>query len=167
MGVPVKTGISVEYDLENKPLYIKTDSLVGSNEVLEVNFEDSAGNVVITFASHPTYSLLPCLMNELPSSLPSSDIKVWKITLSRTAGVRRVEIHCNGVEVISTPISAETCKIDTSAPNYYWAGIAKRISFGPGDTASDSYSSPSSSSSGWSECTKLINKKLHKFCSNE
>ena len=69
-GVPVKTGIPVAYDLENKPLYIKTDSLVGSNEVLEVNFEDGAGNVVITFRSPPTYSLFYCLINAKAPNFP-------------------------------------------------------------------------------------------------
>ena len=50
---------TIKYDLENSPLQIKTDSDVGSDEVVKLLFsdagEDNAGGLLLSFSSPPQY----------------------------------------------------------------------------------------------------------------
>ena len=54
-------GADMDYDLENSPLQIKTDSEIGSEEAVDVWLLTSgwgdAGNIHIFFSSPPRYRL--------------------------------------------------------------------------------------------------------------
>ena len=72
--------VKIDHDLENSPLQIKTDSVLGSDHEVVLRFytveEDVAGDFSIRFTSRPTYRFLYC-MNEhtnFPTALPSVGI---------------------------------------------------------------------------------------------
>ena len=129
-------------DLENSPLEIKTDSSVGSGEKVEVRFITSgravAGDVILYFTSTPQYKLLGCNYSttDFPTELPTDTDKVWKITLTRTSGIRLV-IHCNEVEVLDILMSDSTCT--NFRWKYSWTRDVEYIFFSLSDTASDYY----------------------------
>ncbi|KAL5247614.1 hypothetical protein ACHWQZ_G019481 [Mnemiopsis leidyi] len=132
--------VYIDFDMERTPLEIKT----GTGNKLRVGFrnnqavEDFAGYVVIVFPYPPKYQLGGC--NEfqtLPATLPTETNTVWRITLSRTSGGRRVVIQCNDVELVNVVVSETTCN-ETN-----WSTIWKKdvtgIFFNALDTASDQY----------------------------
>ena len=136
--------MSINFDLENSPLQIKTDSEVGSDEEVNVNFSSEgylAGEVHFYFNSPPKYYLYYCrATTDFTTALPSETEKVWTITLSRVSGEIRVVIHCNDKEVLNVVLSDTTC----SYSKYYWSSSWSRemdqIYFHPySDTASDYY----------------------------
>ena len=135
----------IQYDLETTPLFIKTDSLVGSNEKVRVflytDQEVYIGGFNLYFRSRIEYFIHHCVNStNFPADLPSADERVWKITLTRNSdSVIRLVIHCNGVEVLNMLISQETC-VKFSSWNTNWIGNVKKISFHKDDTASDFYS---------------------------
>ncbi|KAL5249048.1 hypothetical protein ACHWQZ_G018026, partial [Mnemiopsis leidyi] len=129
----VQRGINIPLDLENTPLEIKTNSALGSEDVVDVSFYTSqgkyAGAVRISFSSTPRYWLSTCSSrNRFPSNLPTQDERTWRITLDKTAGIR-VKIHCNGVEVVNYPLP-DNCKS-------IWSREIKDIFFYEYDDASD------------------------------
>ena len=139
--IPVRRGEVQDHDLESFPLEIKTDSALGSEDTLGVYFlsagGESAGGVFLCFTSHPQYCLGWCTSwTNLPVNPPSATDKVWRITLTRTAGVRIV-IHCNDVEVLNTLLSQATCS--RSEWSTYWNRDVTKIMFASWDTASDYY----------------------------
>ena len=133
--------VNIDHDLDNIPLYIKTDSVDGSLHLLIVNFLNNAGNaggLVIIFRDPPVYNLALCTSS--PRSFPAlpSDIdKVWKITLKKSSEIRLV-IHCNDVEVLNVLMSDSTCAI--SGWKRYLSSYVDKIEFSSSDTASDFYS---------------------------
>ena len=139
----VKLEEYIEYDLETTPLYLKTDSVLGSNERLRLSFytdqKVKAGGLNIYFSSTPRYFIHHCLSQTyFPTSLPTETEKVWKITLTRVSGIRLV-IHINDVEVLNMVISNSTCRT-YDFWNTYWSRIVKKIYFIGDDTASEFYS---------------------------
>jgi hypothetical protein len=134
--------VKLDYDLENTPLQIKTDSEVGSNEQMAVNFltaqEKMAGGVRIIFASTVLYELGSCSIRAtvLPTTLPSTKEKVFRITLSRTSGIR-LKIECNEEEILNVLMSDTTCS--KSHWSTIWSEEVKKIRFNNYDTASDYY----------------------------
>ena len=100
---------------------------------------EDAGGVVILFTSTPKYWLRCCSSSytNFPSYQPSEVDKIWRITLDKTAGMR-LQIHCNGVEVLNILISDNTC--GRSHWREYCSRDVEKIYFDPGyDTASDYY----------------------------
>ena len=139
----VKRGVTINYDLENSPLQIRTDSVVGSNEKVAVRFMNAQGtmigNVQLSFSTTLTYSFSHCSNSQsnFPTSLPTETDKIWKITLTRTSGIRIV-IHCNNKEVLNVVLSDNTC-IDSEWRDY-WSRDVDKIYFLPSyDKASDYY----------------------------
>ena len=136
--------VDMDYDLENSPLHLKTDSLVvvGSDEEVYVSFNtaggEQAGGVRLYFTSPPRYALVWChrYTSLFPTALPSETDKIWTITLSRAA-VIRVTIQCNDKEVLDVVLSGTTC--DDTYWNNYWSKEVKKIRFTSSDTASDYY----------------------------
>ena len=129
----------IDADLETSPLEIKTDSSVGSNEEVIVWFStsegDRAGDVILYFTSTPQYELWACTSRtNFPTELPTDTNKVWRITLTKTSGIRLV-IHCNDVEVLNVLMSDSTC--DNNRWNKYWSRDVKKARFASSDTASD------------------------------
>ncbi|XP_063679529.1 uncharacterized protein LOC134815021 isoform X2 [Bolinopsis microptera] len=138
---PVVRGVEIEWDLESTPLEISTNSELGSGDKVRVFFYSAdnkyAGTLLLNFLSTVQYELSWCdsPMTPFDNDLPSAIDKVWRITLTRTAGVRLV-IHCNEVEVLNILLS-ETCS-DNDWSTYWNRDVAK-IKFESTDTASDYY----------------------------
>ena len=97
-----------------------------------------AGAIYLYFTSPPDYELNLCSSRKtFPTALPSATEKIWKITLTKTSGIRLV-IHCNDVEVINVLMSDSTCSY--SGWNSKWGKDIEKIMFRSADTASDFYS---------------------------
>ena len=139
----MQRDVDINFDLENSPLQIKTDSAVGSNEKVDVTFHSkyySAGGVLLFFSSPPQYQLFSCNSSptNFPTDLPSETEKVWTITWSKVLIGRRrlVVIHCNDKEVINVEFSSEACTSDIWIQA--WDSDIEKINFND-DTASDFY----------------------------
>ena len=135
----VQRYVYIETDLENSPLEIKTDSSLGSDETVDVLFYNSdgdiAGEVILYFTSTPQYELMGCTSRTyFSTALPTDTNKVWRITLTKTSGIRLV-IHCNEMEVLNVLMSDSTC--NDSYWKYFWSGNVKKTRFKSSDTASD------------------------------
>ena len=97
----------IDHDLERSPLLIKTNSEPGSDEFLRVYFftadEESAGGFSSNFKLDPKFWLIKCSdsYTDFPHELPSETDKVWRVSLSRISGVRRIVVQCNDVEVLN------------------------------------------------------------------
>ncbi|XP_063695212.1 uncharacterized protein LOC134826671 isoform X2 [Bolinopsis microptera] len=140
--LPVKRDVEIEWDLESTPLEIRTDSELGSDDQVQVRFYSAvgayAGGIMLLFSSTPQYSLGYCTSSykNFAVNPPSAADKVWRITLTRTAGVRLV-IHCNEVEVLNILLS-QTCALDIWSSK--WSDDVAKIKFDlSDDTASDYY----------------------------
>ena len=143
--MPVERGTSIDFDLETTPLEIKTDSVAGSPDKVEINFfnqlNEYAGGVKI-FTSPPKYFLVDCSLltqgYDFPTSPTTEVNKVWRITLAKTYVTRRFVIHCNEVEVLNVLLSANFCE-GRSDWSTYWMREVTRIEFTTFDSASDFY----------------------------
>ena len=137
----MQRDVFIEWDLESTPLEVRTDNVLESNEEVYVTFfpasKTYAGRVQL-LTSTLQYHLHMCTKTwtNLPVTPPSVADKVWRITLTKTAGVRLV-IHCNGVEVLNILISQATCSY--SGWSTYWNRDVKKIQFYSSDRASDYY----------------------------
>ena len=136
--------VDIDYDLENSPLQIKTDSLIGTDEKVYVSFNsaggDQAGGVRLHLTSPPRYALVWCHRYTsllIPTSLPTETDKIWTITLSRSTAGIRLTIQCNNKEVLDVELSSTFC--DDTYWSSYWSKDVKKIRFTSSDTASDSY----------------------------
>ena len=129
-------------DLESKHLEIKTDSTLGSGDEIDVDIYNSqgdyAGSFRISFFSTAQYKLYWCTSNNknFPNNLPTVVDKVWRISLTKTSGIR-LQIYCNDVEVLNFLLSDETCDKNDWRKN--WSRDVERIAFYYTDTASDFY----------------------------
>ena len=139
----VEREVQINYDLENSPLQIWTNSEIGRNEVVKVWFFNaqgfSAGGLVLSFTSPPQYWLGYCSSsyNNFPTALPSETDKVWTITLTRSSGAPSVVMHCNNKEVLNVVLSDSTCS--NSNWRDYWSKDVEKIIFDSSDTVSDYY----------------------------
>ena len=133
----------INFDLENYPLYIKTDSVVGSDDLIWMYLYNAQGEVagaikLLPFQTSPEYFLRHCTLDRhnFPTALPSETDKVWKITLTRTSAEVRLVIHCNDVEVLNVLINISKCNDWRD----FWSRKVEKIDFLSADTASDFYS---------------------------
>ena len=131
----------IYFNLEEYSLAIKTDSTLRSDDVMTVEFSTSqgkeAGALELFFDSTHQYAIWYCSeLTNFPTNLPSDNNKVWRVTLTRTSGIRLV-VHCNEVEVLNTLMSDSTC--GDSRWSTYWTGEVAKIKFLSYDTASDYY----------------------------
>ena len=132
---------ATEWDLESTPLEIKTDSVMGSSDkvaVVLLSGNAYTGVVYLFFTSPQQYHLSWCTAGNYKFHVnpPSDNDKIWRISLTRTAGVRLV-IHCNEVEVLNTLLSQATCS--DSEWSTYWSRDVTKIKFTSSDKASDYY----------------------------
>ena len=135
----------INFDLENLPLQIRTDSVVGSNESVTVLFHNAqgsniAGGLTFFFLSNTLlYWLGWCSISHMnyPTALLSGADKIWMISLSRTLNVPRLVLHCNNKEVFNVVLSDTTCGSDGSWTTT-WSRHVGKIEFAF-DTASDYY----------------------------
>ena len=145
----VERQTSINFDIENNSLQIKTNSLVGSNEVVIVSFRTAQGGwyggVEIKHEATPKYWIRYCspsggFLDFLPT-VPSDTVKVWQITLTKTSQVRLV-IHCNSVELLDFVVSASTCDSERYDSTKWDPNLTlTAIYFQPSDSASDYYRS--------------------------
>ena len=143
----------MEAEIENTPLEIKTDSSLDSDEKVSLNFYTSggslAGGVILHFASTPQYELRYCTSSNtnFSTELPTDTNKVWRISQTRTSGIRLV-IHCNEVEVLNILMSDSTC---THRWSRIWNRRVEKFKFNGNDLASDYYKGLVDNSRLWIE----------------
>ena len=139
--IAVERIVMIDLNLVEYSLNIKTDSTLGSNDKVDVQLYTSQGDAVgilyLWFSSTPQYQIGFCSSGRTNflTDLPPDNNKVWRVTLTRTSGIRLV-IHCNEVEVLNILMSDSTC--GSSSWSKYWSGDVAKILFYL-DTASDYY----------------------------
>ena len=134
--------MALQWDLAAVPLEVKTNSVLGSDDQVRLALYSAegeyAGVVYLYFTSPPQYSLHWCGPDTIfPTTIPSATDKVWRFTLTRTAGIRLV-IHCNDVEVLNFLFSDTTC-ISKSSWSTIWSRDVATILFRSDGTAPDYY----------------------------
>ena len=113
-------------------------------EFYDVSKTSSAGGCNFHLANPPTYKLYSCTgWVNFPINIPSAAENVWKITLTKTSGIRFV-VNCNDVEVLNVLIDGTTCS--DGRWEKYWSREVAGIKFRGDDSASDFYSSSPQSS---------------------
>ena len=139
----VQRDVDINYDLENFPLQIRTDSVVGSGEEVVMYFNTAGGHYIggigLYFNSPPQYWLFLCSSSRtnFPASLPTETDKIWTITLIKTSGIRLI-MHCNNKEVVNVLMSDTTCSFSSWSGD--WSRDVEKIKFSSKhDTASDYY----------------------------
>ena len=129
----------IAWDLEGSPLQIKTDSTLGSGDVIQIAVW-AADNSYMTFISlnfsdPMQYYLQYCThdLKDLPVQPPVEVDKVWTFTKTDTAFI----IKCNEVEVLNYLYSdAFNSACGTEAR---YGGDIVEMGFAGADTASDFY----------------------------
>jgi len=137
---PWSTRDYIAADLEKEPLYIKTDSGLGTGDkFVIVNWYnqqgEEAGGIQLTFSNTLRYLLRGCSSNltPFPVTLPSQQEKVWKIT--KLAGPR-VVITCNGQQVLNLQLSSVCSQHGWGRE---WSRYVTKMKFSPLDSATKSY----------------------------
>ena len=132
----------IDYDLENSPLQIRTNSEVGSNEKVEVWFKtadgEKAGAVGFHFSSPPRYFICGSSYINFPTDLPSETEKVWTTTITTDSDNTHVVITCNNKEVLVADTRNGDCR--DWQWRMEWNRDVEKIYFNSSsDTASDYY----------------------------
>ena len=144
--ISVTNEIDIDWDLENNPLEIKTNSSLGIDKHLVLNFHTDldffyAGGFYVKFTSTPQYQLPLCTpWTNFPITLPAATDKIWRVTVDRSAGIR-VLIHCNGEPLLNVLLSDQICALNSFGWRAYWNRDATKIYFNRRDTASHYYRS--------------------------
>ena len=134
----------IDHDLESSPIYVMTDSDKGSFEGVNLEFVGSdkyhhAGGLSIYFFSQTKYFIQNCFSVNafaiFPENLPSDVNKIWKVTLTRDTGGRKLLVHCNDEKVIDQLLSESSC----DNWNENWNREVAKIKFTLSDSASDYY----------------------------
>ena len=139
---PVRRGVDLKFDLENDPLEIRTDSIIGSGEEIKLLLSSMAGirsgGLYVQFSSVIKYFIVRCktAYNGLQESCPDVGHKIWRVTLKKAADIRLL-IHCNNVKTVDVVISSDIC--GRSEWNTYWNRVTGIIRYHRDDTASDFY----------------------------
>nr|AFK75461.1 putative secretory peptide-51 [Pleurobrachia bachei] len=128
-------AVKIPWDLEATPLQIKTNSTLGSVDLIYVNMYDKDGSkigfVIVKFSSPMQYNIGYCSdWTDLPVQPPVEVEKIWTITKTETVLI----IACNNVEVLNylfADSSNNKCVLQ-------WDGDVVEIMFRD-DTASDFY----------------------------
>ena len=123
-------------------LSIRTDSVIGSGEKVQVTFYDEdtrdAGTVSIKFLSQIQYAIGGCTSSTpFPAGkLPTQTEKVWRFVYN-PAELRAV-YYCNEVEVLNVVLSDSVCS--ESGWRTWWEKKPTQIHFHSSqDTASEQY----------------------------
>ena len=118
--VGIHYNLTLKSDLGTIPVAIKTDSVVGSFDLLRIVFyspqQEYAGQIDISFSAPPHYYLHQCLSSPDPADLqinfPSERDKILKIARIRDQEENsvRLQVTCNDKEIVDVTLSNETCK---------------------------------------------------------
>ena len=136
--VAVELDVKIPWDLEGTPLQIKTDSALGSDELIKVALyvKDIIYNrgVRVKFSSPMQYFIGYCSSGfaDLPVQPPVEVEKIWTITKTETAFI----ITCNEVEVVNYLFTDSS---DSRCVKNWGGGVVEKIRFTDDDTASDFY----------------------------
>jgi hypothetical protein len=143
----MKRGAYIDFDLETFSLEIKTNSTLGSDDLIKVWFysstKENAGGLRVYFNVTAKHLIGWCKSRtEFQTSLPEETDKIWKITVTRNTGVN-LKVQCNGMEVIKSQFSSSLCSYSRQGKTWdrYWNKEIKKIRFLNDDTASDFYRS--------------------------
>ena len=140
--IAVQRDVKIDFNLEEYSLNIKTDNTLASDDVVYVELftsqGDYTGELHLFFSSTPQYYIGACSTADttFPTNLPPANDKVWRVTLTRTSGIRLV-VHCNEVEVLNILMSDSTC--GASSWSTFWSREVAKIKFYSRGTASDYY----------------------------
>ena len=120
--------------METTPLQIKTDSVTGSGDLIDVNFANAdanaAGGVMIYFNDQIEYKLKHCTESKnILTNVPTDKNKEWTIYRTQDS----VKIECNGFEVLDFKMSA------CANSHYVYETDIALVNFPVTDTASDFY----------------------------
>ena len=138
----MERGVNISFDLEKKPLEIKTNSALGSEDEIRLYFLSADGNrsgaIVIRFSQKIEYTIARCLksFHGIQEVSPNVTDNIWKVTLNKTTDIQ-LQIHCNNVKTIDMVISDETC--GRSEWRTFWSMVTEKIRFQANDTASVFY----------------------------
>ena len=136
-GWTTKPGSSwIDYDIQEVPLQIQTDSTLGSGEMMWVRFK--GGNVEfgmeVKFSNPPTYDIGYCTPSDADPTfaLPGpGEVQIWTITKYST----KLTLHCNGVKIFNYQFS------DSDRPDCLnkWSTETTAFQIHSTDTASNFY----------------------------
>jgi len=132
--------VAIGFDLESRPLQIVTDSVLGSDELLRVEFQPEEGlmghGLQVEFTNPPQYKIGPCTTGWVTFSLSDTQTRTWTITKTNNEAV---SLSCNGVEIFNYLFSASSK--DNCVER--WTTDVVKMKFKSGssgtDTASDEY----------------------------
>ena len=143
----MKRNEDITYNFQDTPLEIKSDSTLGSNDIVNVQFfnvrGEYAGGVEIQYGEAMKYKIKDCKSDQLEFGdiIPcrSATERTWKIT---KADPLSIIIHCNNEQVADVSISSDGRGCDITDWATHWLKSAKKIKFATTDTASDFYKGP-------------------------
>ena len=96
--VTPQVALDYEYPLESNPLQVRTDSVYGSDDMVNIYF---SGVLIWIYFKDYTYYVNYCSSHSGSrlklSNVPSTPAKIWTFTKSATS----LKISCNGKEVAS------------------------------------------------------------------
>jgi len=142
----VTTNVVIDYDLEEHPLQVKTDSVLGSGDAIIIilysagEYTDCSEDpenctfIAVIFQDPPKYFIYPCTgtnTSTLPVYLPQEQEKIWTFTKTATA----IIYECNGVEVLNYVFSDSANESCVAA----YSQDIEKIQFDYQDSASDQY----------------------------
>ena len=136
----VQRGVKIPWHLEQVPLQIKTDSVVGSNDwiwmVMYNKDNSSIGGTGVKFSTpNMYYQINQCTSSntDLPVQPPEKEEeKVWTFIKTETA----IIITCNNVEMLNYVLSDSS---DSRCVTQWGGDVVQQIMFHSIDKASDFY----------------------------
>ena len=91
--------------MESSPLQILTDSVLGSNDKLRVEFEPEASGLAhdftILFTDPPQYQIGRCMSEAVTFNIPDTQIRTWTITKTNNVNNEALSLSCNGIEIFN------------------------------------------------------------------
>lgn len=128
-------GSNIGISLDASPVQVRTDSTIGSGDILWVRFveplTDNGPGIKIVFSDPAIYSIGYCADNYNQFTVCAGSERVW--TISKQTG--RIILICNAEVIFDIDYAAST----NSLCNYFWSLYFGQMKFQGGDTASDSY----------------------------
>ena len=126
----------IDLKTSDPTLEIKTDSTIGSDDVIDLRFytsqQERAGGIKISFETTHVVTIHWCTRGgtNFVTSLPPDINKVWRIT--QVSGTR-VRIHCNELEVLDFTLSDNNCRNEEW--QQFWKGDVRKMAFSRGIAA--------------------------------
>ena len=141
---PVEREVFIPLNLDTLALEVKTDSLVGSNDLLSVMLysnasrESKLGQIAIKFEKTVKYFDSGCSNSwkDLPNFLPTTRENIWRFTFTRSFDESRIQHYHNGKRKLIPLMDKIACD-HKGKTKPFWNRIVTHIAFSLKDTASD------------------------------